>query len=118
MAAEAIKAKASAAAEQAEYFKGQLAEQIEKGGAEEVLEARGINALLGRAVQPGDAGWERAVAALDLTYVTPRVIAMGMPYDRRQEMLDRAREAVGAGGVARRRAGAPSAEKPGCALLG
>lgn len=37
---------------------------------------------------------------------------MGMPYDRRQEMLAAAREQLG-GGAVRRRAGAPSAEKPG-----
>ena len=34
---------------------------------EEVLEAQGINALLGRAPTPGDPAWEKAVAALDLT---------------------------------------------------
>lgn len=53
------------------------------------MEERGINAMLGRAPMPGEPAWERAVGALDLTYVNSRIIAMGMPYDRRQELIDK-----------------------------
>jgi hypothetical protein len=53
------------------------------------MEEHGINAMLGRAPMPGEPAWERAVGALDLTYVNSRIIAMGMPYDRRQELIDK-----------------------------
>ena len=39
--------------------------------AEDLLEAQGINALLGRVPVPGDAQWDKSVAALDLTCVSP-----------------------------------------------
>jgi len=35
------------------------------------------------------------VAQLDLTYITDRVIAMGMPYDRRAELIAQAKESMG-----------------------
>lgn len=35
--------------------------------AEDLLEEKGINALLGRAPSPGDAAWDKAIAALDFT---------------------------------------------------
>ena len=54
------------------------------------MDEHGINAMLGRAPIPGEPAWARAVGALDLTYVNSRLIAMGMPYDRRQELIDKA----------------------------
>lgn len=38
---------------------------------------------------------------------------MGMPYDRRSEMIAQAKEQLGAGPAVKRRAGAPTVEKPG-----
>mmetsp|Transcript_19706 Transcript_19706/g.23444 ORF Transcript_19706/g.23444 Transcript_19706/m.23444 type:complete len:740 (+) Transcript_19706:67-2286(+) len=107
--AEDIKSQASEHAtkiqEQAETLKQQYVN-------EDTLESNGINAILGRSPVPGDPQWERSVEALDFTYVTDRVVAMGMPHDRRQEMLTAAKETLG-GTVKKRRAGAPSLEKPG-----
>lgn len=88
------------------------AETLKQHVTEETLESNGINALLGRTPVPGDPQWDRAVEALDFTYVTNRVVAMGMPHDRRQEMLLAAKETLGAA-AKKRRAGAPNADKPG-----
>ena len=110
------------AMEQAEVLKEKANELKEQYNVEELAEAHGVNTLLGRAPTPDDnsALWQRAVESLDLTYVTPRVVAMGMPYDRRQEMIDNAKKQLGATGdgakgataAARRRQVNPPPSKP------
>ena len=81
------------ALDHAETLKEKANELKEHYNVEELAETHGVNTLLGRAPTPDDnsALWQRAVDALDLTYVTDRVVAMGMPHDRRQEMLDAAK---------------------------
>ena len=85
------------ALDHAETLKEKANELKEHYNVEELAETHGVNTLLGRAPTPDDnsALWQRAVDALDLTYVTDRVVAMGMPHDRRQEMLDAAKAQLG-----------------------
>ena len=74
------------AMEHAETLKEKANELKDHYNVEELAETHGVNTLLGRAPTPDDSSalWQKAVDSLDLTYVTERVVAMGMPYDRRQ----------------------------------
>lgn len=101
------------AMEHAETLKEKANELKDHYNVEELAETHGVNTLLGRAPTPDDSSalWQKAVDSLDLTYVTERVVAMGMPYDRRQELIDNAKKQLGAD-VSKRRL-APSKSRPG-----